>query len=89
VISIQIPNGLGMSLGERIRERRSAQGLSTYRLAAAAGITRAYIVCLEQGVRDNPTLQTLCRIAGALDTSVCYLIGDTDDPTPTKKDPQA
>ncbi|WP_396593842.1 helix-turn-helix domain-containing protein [Brevundimonas sp. R86498] len=52
-------------LGVKVRERRTALGLSQEELAFRAGMKRSYLSDLERGVR-NPTVRALGRLATAL-----------------------
>lgn len=52
-------------LGVKVRERRTALGLSQEELAFEAGMKRSYLSDLERGVR-NPTVRALGRLATAL-----------------------
>jgi transcriptional regulator with XRE-family HTH domain len=74
---------------ERLKELRSARGLSVEILARHAEVTVRHIWRLESGGRPNVWAVTLGRIALALDTSVDYLLGLTDDPRPfrTRRSP--
>ncbi|KQT09790.1 XRE family transcriptional regulator [Methylobacterium sp. Leaf399] len=49
-----------------LRRVRVAQGLSQERLAADAGVDRAYLGGLERQA-ENPTVDLLDKVAGALD----------------------
>lgn len=53
-------------LGRRLKELRTEKGLSQESFALQAGLGRAYYWRLESG-QINVTLETLVRIAGALD----------------------
>lgn len=60
-------------VGRRVREERDKTGLSLAQLAELSGLTKAYLVRLEnQGA--NPTLEALAAIADALDVTVADLI---------------
>lgn len=61
-----------VALGERIRRKRQAAGLSQEQLAFDAGLDRSYLGGVERGER-NITFSSLCRIAHALKTDVAYL----------------
>lgn len=50
------------SVGQQIKEVRLKKGLSMYRLAKLAGLSRDYICRLESGKRNNPTIGTLNKI---------------------------
>ena len=56
---------------KRLRERK---GISQAQLAEAAGLNRVYLAKLESGMMDNPSLDTLDRIAIALGVSVLDLL---------------
>lgn len=60
------------TLGQRIRERRKAIGLTQEELAAKAEIDRSYIGGVERGER-NVTFTMLCIICSALDCDVASL----------------
>jgi len=52
-------------LGENVRERRLAAGLSQEELASRAGLHRTYISSLERGER-NVAVENIFALAGAL-----------------------
>ena len=64
-----------MTLGEKIRIKREAMGLSKYRLTEKTGISGQHIKYIEQGKRQ-PTIPTLERLADALNTSILELLSD-------------
>lgn len=66
---------LHVQLGRVIRAARLSRGLSQERLAQRAGIDRTYISGLERGVR-NPSLDTLHKVAVALDVEIRDLFRD-------------
>lgn len=53
-----------------LRQERQAQGLSLADMEARCGITRATLSRLENDPHPNPTIQTLMRIADALDVEL-------------------
>ncbi len=61
------------TLGEAIRERRDALGLSQRALASEAGVSGAFISQVENGQRQ-PSLSVLGQIAVALETSTGMLL---------------
>ena len=63
----------GDSLGECIKARRLERGLGLRELGRATGLSATFISKLEHG-DANPTLDTLRRIANALDTSLFRLL---------------
>ncbi|BAK44950.1 helix-turn-helix domain-containing protein [Eggerthella sp. YY7918] len=60
-------------LGQKIRELRLAKGLSQVDLGLMIGSSKSQIWALENG-HTNPKLDTLCKIADALDVRVSDLI---------------
>lgn len=58
--------------GKRLRERRTAQGLSQEEFAHAAGLDRTYISGIERGLR-NVSLRNIELIARTLGTSISDL----------------
>ena len=65
--------GILKALGEELRDRREAKGLSQEALADRAGLHRNFIGLMERGQR-NSTLITLDAVAGALKVRVSDLV---------------
>ena len=63
-------------LGERLRRRRKALGLTAKDLARSAGVSPSYVSQLERGKQDRPSLDVLGALAGALGVSTSELIGE-------------
>jgi transcriptional regulator with XRE-family HTH domain len=62
------------AIGRRVREEREKAGLSLAQLADASGLTKAYLVRLEnQG--GNPSVEVIAQIAEALDLTAADLLG--------------
>ena len=61
-------------LGNRLQHLRELKGLSLSALSEIAGISKSYLAKLERGEVENPGLQTLQSIAGALDTTLGDLL---------------
>ncbi len=61
------------SLGAKVRELRSAQGISQRQLALMTGISRSYLWKIETGTADIG-IDVLIKIARALDAQVRELI---------------
>lgn len=59
------PSDPKVTFGRRLRELRSARGLSQEALADAAGLDRTYVSSCERG-RRNVSLENICRLASAL-----------------------
>jgi transcriptional regulator with XRE-family HTH domain len=62
------------ALGRRVREEREKAGLSLSRLAELSGLSKAYLVRLENQV-GNPSVEVVAQIAEALDLTVADLVG--------------
>jgi transcriptional regulator with XRE-family HTH domain len=60
-------------VGEQVRLEREKAGLSIAQLAQAAGLSKAYVVRLENA-GTNPSLGVLGQIANALDITVADLV---------------
>lgn len=76
--------------GSRIRAVRNARNMTAKKLARTVGITEESLAHIESGVRST-SLHTFYRIAVALDASMDFLCGRTDNPhervvTPAIKD---
>jgi transcriptional regulator with XRE-family HTH domain len=57
-----------------LKRLREARGLTQQALADKAKVTDAYIAQLETGVRTNPTIDTLKKLAKALKVTVGELV---------------
>ena len=64
--------------GQRLRQLRKSRGLPAHRLAEQANLSTRHLWRLEAGTRPRVAAVTLARIASALDTSVDYLMGLSD-----------
>ena len=58
-----------------IRRLRGETGLTQAQLAKRAKVTQGYIAQLEMGMKKNPSLDTLKRLAKALGVPVTELLG--------------
>jgi transcriptional regulator with XRE-family HTH domain len=80
----QKPQTVSAEVVRLLRQERQDQNLSVYRVAKDSGLSQQMIHYVEQGMR-NPTLDTLLRIAGALDVDLSRLIGRASVTTASKK----
>lgn len=71
--------GIASQLARSVRAHRLARGLSLGELARRSGLSKTSLSNLESGV-GNPSLETLWRLAHALDVSLGALLGETDPP---------
>lgn len=57
-----------------VKKLREEQGLTQAALGKKAGVTEAYVSMIESGVRKNPSLPTLKKLARALGVPVGSLL---------------
>lgn len=62
------------SLAKNLKRLREKKGLSQDRLAKLADVANNTIIKIEQGENINPTLDTLKKVAKALEVSIDDLI---------------
>jgi len=62
---------------ERLRQLRTARGLSQMEFSKQIGISKSSVNMYERGERE-PNLETLERIADFFDVDLSYLLGKTD-----------
>lgn len=67
-------------IGKRIKDLRTDQDLSQQKLANRAGITTRVSISKYENGTSIPDLITLEKIARALNTTISYLIGESDYP---------
>lgn len=63
-----------MRLGHNVKRIRTQHGLSQREVARRAAVSQAFIAQLEANTEDNPTLDTLKRLAKALKTTITELV---------------
>ena len=71
-----------MTIGERIKQARKAKGLKQKELAEMLEVSNGAIQQWENGKR-SPKLETIRKIASALDVDVYSLLGEPRPTTPT------
>jgi transcriptional regulator with XRE-family HTH domain len=62
-------------LDQVIRELREQKGLTQEELAFKAKVTPGYVAQLELGIRKNPSLEVVRRLARALGVRLVELLG--------------
>ncbi len=81
-------NDIAIRLAERVRQLRLEGGLTQAELASRAGVTVETVARLERVLRGrssanaNPSLETLARLAAALDVEVADLLRAPSRPKP-------
>lgn len=66
------------NFAERMRSLRKEKGLKKTEVAKGIGLDRSTVTNYESGKRNNPTAETLQRIADYFDVSIDYLTGKSD-----------
>ena len=63
-----------INLAKKVKQLREKLGLSQEKLARLADVSNNTIINIEAGKQDNPTIDTLKKVAKALDIPVEDLI---------------
>ena len=71
------------TLGQRLRILRQARDWTLGQLALRSGISASQLSRLERGERVDLLVQNAAQIARALNTTIDYLAGLTNEPTST------
>jgi DNA-binding XRE family transcriptional regulator len=74
-----VPHGVFLSLMAalvELKKAREAAGLSLADVAERSGIDKAALSRLENGVHDNPTVDTLMRYAAAVGKKLLWTLQD-------------
>ncbi|MED0739050.1 helix-turn-helix transcriptional regulator [Aneurinibacillus thermoaerophilus] len=74
-------------IGSRLRQMRKRKNWTQTELADAIYTTKAAISHYELE-RSTPSKEMLVLLADVLETSVDFLLGRTDNPSPLQKEPQ-
>jgi transcriptional regulator with XRE-family HTH domain len=76
-----------MSMGDRIKKRRQALGMSQQDLADLIRVSRQTIAQLESGVRPTMNTDTAKALARALGVSIDYLVGTWEEDQDSEREP--
>lgn len=68
--------------GRRLKTIRETRDLSQADLGLLAGVPALMISHFETGARPSASAATLVKLANALEISIDYLVGRSDDPAP-------
>jgi len=74
---------MAQTLMHRLRALRDERGLTQQELGEKAGMSPVMISHFETGRRTSPSIENLVKLADALDVSVDYLLGRSDDQSPS------
>jgi transcriptional regulator with XRE-family HTH domain len=75
--SLEIADARRQAFGTRVRELRTAAGLSQEQLGHVAGLDRTYIGSVERGER-NISLDNIWRLSDALNVHPCAFMSSHD-----------
>jgi transcriptional regulator with XRE-family HTH domain len=78
-----------MPIGDRLKQLRTAKGMTQLQLSRATGLSLSIIAQLEQGDTANPRLNTVKALAKALGCSLDDLAADDDGGEPPAEQPPA
>jgi len=67
-------NNSKSTIGKNLKKIRQEKGISQDRLSKLADLSLNTVVTVETGLNPNPTIETLTKIAQALDVKVDDLI---------------
>ncbi|OGJ04185.1 hypothetical protein A3G06_02885 [Candidatus Nomurabacteria bacterium RIFCSPLOWO2_12_FULL_46_14] len=67
-------NNQGSKIAKNLKKIRQDKGISQDRLSKLADLSLNTVVTVESGVNPNPTIETLTKIAKALEVGVDDLI---------------
>ncbi len=73
--------------GQRLRERREAEGISLSEVARRAQVSKAYVSQLERGGSTQPSYSVVARLSTALGTTMEDLTGQPVVWDPTEHEP--
>jgi len=73
------------TFGDRLHAARKHSELTQQELADLLHAPRTWVSDLENNQQSGLSADTVLRFARALDVSTDYLLGLTDDPTPTRR----
>ncbi|PTL40511.1 helix-turn-helix domain-containing protein [Alkalicoccus saliphilus] len=63
-------------IGARVRQFRTARGLTMSELADRAGVAKSYLSAIERDLQTNPSIQFIEKIANVLDVDINALLKD-------------
>jgi transcriptional regulator with XRE-family HTH domain len=77
-----------MPIKDKVKELRTAAGLTQQALAEKARLSISAVVHIEAGRIPDPRISTLRKLAQALEVSLDELAGEEDEPTEEPKKPR-
>jgi transcriptional regulator with XRE-family HTH domain len=83
-VSDEFQHPISIQIIRLLREEREQRGLSMYVLAKRSGLSQPMIGYVERGLR-NPTLETILRMADALELDFAELVTRAQATVATKR----
>lgn len=77
--------GRPVTLAVRLQQLRNASGMSQLDLATKAGLSMSMVSQMEQGLKENPRLETVKKLARALNVTLDELAGDQPSEEPKRR----
>jgi len=74
-----------LSLSEKLKNLRKNSKKTLKEVGQAVGLSSVYISDLENGKKENPSVEVLNKFASYYDVSVDFLLGRTDERSPVDK----
>ena len=74
------------SFTKRLLLLMDSRGINQVKLCELTGLSSAQVNHLAKGNTKDPKMSTACKIAEALDVSLDYFAGLTDEPRPIQRD---
>lgn len=71
-------------IAQRLKEIRVFRGFQSKELAQRAGISAAEVSLIEKNRRKMPQVDTLQKLAAALEVTTSYLLGEVDGEVPLR-----
>ena len=68
-----------MSFGKRLHDQRIRNRLSLQDVAEAVGMSKAHVWNLEKGTSENPSMETVLKLADLFRVRVADLVGENPD----------
>jgi transcriptional regulator with XRE-family HTH domain len=82
---VNIKGGKRLSLSEKLKNLRKNSKKTLKEVGQAVGLSSVYISDLENGKKENPSVEVLNKFASYYDVSVDFLLGRTDERSPVDK----
>ena len=82
------PKGVGAVIGKRLKELRTARGMTQAEFGKLIGVGKSAVSQYESGARA-PDTAVLRRVAGSFGVTTDWLLGLDEPPEPVAREPRA